>query len=43
MRETSGFNTEDLPVIAKLAYDVHTWIHANTERKPAAESKATPA
>jgi hypothetical protein len=41
-RETSGFNTEDLPVIAKLAYDVHTWIHANTERKPAAESKTAP-
>lgn len=41
-KETSGFNTEDLPIIAKLAYDVHTWIHANTERKAPAESKTTP-
>lgn len=40
-KETSGFNTEDLPIIAKLAYDVHSWIHAHTERKPAAETEPT--
>ena len=40
MKETSGFNTEDLPIIAKLAYDVHSWIHARTERKPAAETES---
>lgn len=41
-RETSGFNTEDLPIIAKLAFDVHSWIHANAEPKAAPESKPTP-
>lgn len=30
-KESSGFNAEDLPTLAKVLLDIHTWIHANPE------------
>lgn len=29
-KETSGFNAEDLPLLAKALNDAHSWVHAQS-------------